>query len=93
MVLIDASTRWSHVYLLPAHNHVFAKFMTEVIRLKTNYPEYRIKSIRMDNNAEFSSQTFNDYCMTQGIEVHHSVSYVHTKWFDIIFDKENQAHC
>jgi hypothetical protein len=29
--------------------------MTQVIRLKMNYPEYRIKSIRMDNAAEFLS--------------------------------------
>jgi hypothetical protein len=34
MVLIDASTRWSHVCLLSTHNHAFAKFMTQVIRLK-----------------------------------------------------------
>jgi hypothetical protein len=34
MVLIDASTRWSHVCLLLSHNHIFAKFMTQVIRLK-----------------------------------------------------------
>jgi hypothetical protein len=63
IVLIDASTRWSHVCLLSTHNHAFAKFMTQVIRLKANYPEYRIKSICMDNAAEFSSQAFNDYCM------------------------------
>jgi hypothetical protein len=63
MVLIDASTRWSHACLLSTCNHVFAKFMTHAIRLKVNYPEYRIKSIRMDNVAEFSSQNFNDYFM------------------------------
>jgi hypothetical protein len=27
MVLIDASTRWSHVCLLSTHNHAFAKFL------------------------------------------------------------------
>jgi hypothetical protein len=69
MVLIDASTRWSHVCLLSTHDHAFAKFMAQVIRLKVNYPEYRIKSICMDNAAEFSSRAFNDYCMAQGIEV------------------------
>jgi hypothetical protein len=42
-----------------------------------NYPEYMIKSIRRDNAVEFSSQAFNDYCMAQGIEVHHSVLYIH----------------
>jgi hypothetical protein len=79
MVLIDASTRWSHVCLLSTRNHDFAKFMTQVIRLKVNYPEYRIKSICMDNAAKFLSQAFNDYCMAQGIEVHHYVPYVHTQ--------------
>jgi hypothetical protein len=41
--------------LLSTRNHAFAKFMTQVIRLKVNYPEYTIKSIHMDNAAEFSS--------------------------------------
>jgi hypothetical protein len=63
MVLIDASKIRSHVCLLSTRNHAFTKFMTQVIRLKVNYPEYRIKSIRMDNAAEFLSQAFNDYCM------------------------------
>jgi hypothetical protein len=93
MVLIDASTRWSHVCLLSTCNHAFAKFTTQVTRLKMNYPEYRIKSIRMDNVAEFLSRAFNDYGMAQGIEVQHSVSYVHTQWFGRIFNKQNQAHC
>jgi hypothetical protein len=79
IALIDTFIRWSHVCLLSTCNHAFAKFMMQVIRLKTNYPEYKIKSIRMDNAAEFSSRAFNDYCMPQGIEVHHFVPYVHTQ--------------
>jgi hypothetical protein len=79
MVLIYTSTRWSHVCLLSTHNHAFAKFLTQVIRLKANYPGYKIKSICMDNAVEFSSRAFNDYCMDQGIKVHHYVSYVHTQ--------------
>jgi hypothetical protein len=63
MVLIDASTRWSHVCLLSTQNHVFSKFMTQVIRLKANYPEYRLQSVRLDNATEFSSRAFNDYCI------------------------------
>jgi hypothetical protein len=55
MVLINASTRWSHVCLLSTLNHAFAKFMMQVIQLKVNYLEYMIKSIHMDNVAEFSS--------------------------------------
>jgi hypothetical protein len=67
MVLIDESTRWSHVCLLSTHNHAFTKFMTQVIRLKANFPEHRLQSVRLDNAAEFSSRIFNDYCMAKEI--------------------------
>jgi hypothetical protein len=63
IVLIDASTRWSHVCLLSTRNNAFVKFMMQVIRLKANYPKYKIKSIRMDNATKFSSRAVNDYCM------------------------------
>jgi hypothetical protein len=69
MVLIDASMRWSHVCLLSTRNYIFAKFMTQVIRLKANYPKYRLQSVRLDNAVEFSLWSFNDYCMAQGIQV------------------------
>jgi hypothetical protein len=79
MVLIDVSTRWSHVCLLSTWNHAFAKFMMQVMTLKINFPEHRIQSIRLDNAAEFLSQAFKEYCMTQGIQVQHFVPYVHTQ--------------
>jgi hypothetical protein len=79
MVLIDASTRWSHVCLLSTRNHAFAKIMMQVIRLKASYPEHQIQKIRLDNAAEFASRAFNDYSMAQGIHVKHSVPYVHTQ--------------
>jgi hypothetical protein len=44
-VLIDASTRGSHVCLLLTCNHTFAKFMTHVIRLKSNFPEHKLQSV------------------------------------------------
>jgi hypothetical protein len=53
--------------------------MTHGIRLKANFPEHRLQSVRLDNSVEFPSRSFNDYCMAQGIEVQHSVSYVHTQ--------------
>ena len=56
MVLIDASTRWSHVCLLSTRNHAFAKLIAQVIRLRANQPKHQIKSIRLDNAAEFSSK-------------------------------------
>jgi hypothetical protein len=57
----------------------FAKFMTQVIRLKANYPEYQLQSIRLNNIVEFSSRAFNNYYMVEEIKVQHSVSYVHTQ--------------
>jgi hypothetical protein len=81
---------WSHVCLLSIQNHAFAKFITQVIRLKSNFPEHWIHYIRLDNDVEFSSRTFNNYCMSQGIQVQHSVTYVHSQnGFGWISHKEN----
>jgi hypothetical protein len=65
MILIDASTRWSHVCLLLTRNYAFVKFITQVIRLKANYPEYRLQFVKLDNATKFSLRAFNDYYMTQ----------------------------
>jgi IS30 family transposase len=78
MVLIDTSTRWSHVCLLSTRNHVFAKIMAQIIRLKSSFPKNQIQSVRLDNATEFSSRAFNDYCMAQIIQLQHYVPYVHT---------------
>jgi hypothetical protein len=43
--------------------------MTWVIRLKANFPKHRIQSVRLDNDVELSSRAFNDYCVSQEIEV------------------------
>jgi hypothetical protein len=55
MVLIDASTRWSHVCLLSTCNAVFARFLAQIIRLRAQFPDYPIQYIRMDNAGEFTS--------------------------------------
>jgi hypothetical protein len=79
MVLIDASTRWSHVCLLSTRNHAFAPFIAQIIKLRAYYPDSPIKSIRMGNAAEFSLKDFNDYCTALGINVEYFVPYVHTQ--------------
>jgi hypothetical protein len=53
--------------------------MVQVKRLKANFPEHQIQSIRLDNAAAFSSRAFNDYCTTQEIQVQHYVPYVHNQ--------------
>jgi hypothetical protein len=69
MILIDASTRWSHVCFFSTRNHAFAKLIAQVIKLKVQYHKHQIQSIRIDNAAEFSSRAFNDYCKALGIQV------------------------
>ena len=57
----------------------FARLLAQIIRLKAQFPDYTIKTIRLDNASEFTSQAFNDYCMSTGITVEHPVAYVHTQ--------------
>ncbi|PRQ36553.1 putative RNA-directed DNA polymerase [Rosa chinensis] len=79
MVLVDASTRWSHVVLLSTRNTAFAKLLAQIIRLRAHHPDHPIKSIRLDNAGEFTSKAFDDYCMSIGIDVEHPVPHVHTQ--------------
>ena len=50
-----------------------------MIKLRTQFPDYTIKTIRLDNVGEFTSQTFTDYCMSIGINVEHPVAHTHTQ--------------
>ncbi|KAJ0523083.1 putative RNA-directed DNA polymerase [Helianthus annuus] len=79
LVLIDASSRWSHVSLLATRNIAFARLLAQIIQLRAHFPENPIKTIRVDNAGEFTSQAFNDYCMSIGIKVEHPVAHVHTQ--------------
>ena len=79
MVLIDVSTRWSHVFLLSSRNVAFARLLAHIIRLRAQFPDHPIKKIRLDNAGEFSSQTFLDYYMSIGIDVQHPVAHVHSQ--------------
>ena len=79
MALVDASTHWSHVCLLSTHNAAFAKLLVQNFKLRAYHPDYPIKSIGLDNVRDFTSQTFDDYCMSVGIEVKHPVPHVTPK--------------
>ena len=79
MVLIDASTRWSHVCLLSSRNVAFAKLLAQIIKLRAHFPDHPIKTVRLDNAGEFTSKAFFDYCMSIRITVEHSVAHVHTQ--------------
>ena len=79
MVLTNVSTRWSHVCLLSIRNVAFARLLAQIIKLRAHFSDYPIKIIRLDNTGEFTSQTFNHFCMSIGINVEHYVAHVHAK--------------
>ena len=78
IVLIDASIRWSHVCLFSKRNVVFARLIAQMTKLRAQFLDYPIKTIRLDNAGEFTSQTLNDYCMSIRINIEHHVAHVHT---------------
>jgi len=69
MVLIDVSTRWSHICLLSTRNQTFAKLLAQLIKLKAHFPDYPIKKICLHNVGEFTSHAFNEYCMSIGMKL------------------------
>ncbi|KAL4020716.1 hypothetical protein IC575_019497 [Cucumis melo] len=79
MVLIDTSSRWSHVCLLSRRNLAFARLLAQIIKLRAQFPDYTIKNIQLDNAGEFTSQAFNNYCMSIEINIEHSLAHVHTQ--------------
>ena len=77
MVLIDASSKWSHVCLLLSRNIAFARLIAQIIRLRAQFLDYPIKKIRLDNANEFTSQVFDSFCTSLGIDVEHPVAHEH----------------
>ena len=57
----------------------FARFLPQIIKLRSQFPDYTIKKVRLDNVGEFTSHAFSDYCMSIGITVEHPVAHVHTQ--------------
>ena len=79
MVLIDASTQWSHVSFLSIKNIAFARLLAQIIRLWAQFPNHPTKTNCLDNVGEFSSQIFLYYRMSLDIDVQYPVAYVHTQ--------------
>ena len=79
MVLVDASTCWSHVCLLFTRNLAYARLLAQIIKLRAHFLDHHIKTIRLDNAGEFSSTAFHDCCMSLGIEVQYPVAHTHTQ--------------
>lgn len=68
-VLIDASTRYSHVFLSSTCNWLAcARLLAQLIQLIAHL-DYPIKKSNLGNVGEFTSHAFNEYCMSIGIDV------------------------
>ena len=79
IVLIYSFMRWSHVCLLATHNIAFSRLLAQIIKLRVQFSDYPIKSIRLDNAGEFTSQTFTDYCMSVEINIEHPIAHTYTQ--------------
>ena len=55
----------------------FVRLLAQIIRLRAHFPDNAIKTNRLDNVGEFTSQTFNDYYMSVRINVEHPTAHVH----------------
>lgn len=77
LVIIDAPTKWSQVSLLSTRNLVFPRILSHILKLKLQFPENPIKTIRVDNAGEFTSKTFDTFCETAGIDIEYPVLHVH----------------
>ena len=74
----------------PHKNHASTWFIAQIIKLRANYLEHQIKSIRIDSAAKFSSKAFNYYCMALGINVEYFRTLcTYTKWISQISYQEN----
>ena len=66
------------MFSLSTRNMVFTRLLAQIIRLKPQFSDYAIKMICFDSAGEFTSQAFNDYCLSTRIIVEHHVAHVHT---------------
>ena len=78
-VLVDASRKHAEMFLLSTRNLAFPRLLAMIIKIRAHNPDVRIKMLRMDNAAEFSSKTFEDFCTATGIHLTYSVPYEHSQ--------------
>lgn len=79
LVLGDASSCWSYVALLSTRDHSFPRIVGKIIQLRTQYPEYTICRIRVDNATEFMSMLFQKFLISIGIQLEFLTPYIHSQ--------------
>lgn len=75
--LVYVSTRWLYVVFLSKRNAKFPKLLTQIVKLMARNLDYLIKSIRLDNVAEFTLKMFDAYCMPFWTDLDYLIIHVH----------------
>lgn len=57
----------------------FARLLSQIIKLRTHFPDYSIKRIRVDKARKFTFKVFDEYCEARGLDVEHPLAHVHTQ--------------
>ena len=65
MILIDIPIKRSHVCLLFAWNIAFIRLFAQIIKSQTQFLDYPIKTIHLDNVGKFTSH----YCMLIKLDI------------------------
>lgn len=79
LVLINVSNKQSHILLLSIRNMVFANLISMLIHFRTHFLDYLIKTLHIDNAKEFTSKSFEDYCIATGIKLTYCIPYEHVQ--------------
>jgi hypothetical protein len=79
MDVICRHSRRSYVYLLATKDVVQAQVVKFVIKMRNQYPDRQIRSIRFDNAAEFVSATMKKFLDSLGIAHETCVPYAHSQ--------------
>ena len=71
---IDGFSCKTWIYFLKSKDDVFSKFK-EIKSLVENHTEKKIKTLRLDNGGEFTSEEFKELCREFGIKRELSTDY------------------
>jgi hypothetical protein len=69
----------SHIFVYYLFKMLYLQDFLYIIWLRSQSPDYTVKTIHIDNVGEFTSQSFNDYCMLIRIIFEYFMTHVYTQ--------------
>ena len=74
VTFIDDFSRYTYVYIIKHKSEVLEKFQ-EFVKQTENLTGLRVKSLRSDNESEYESKAFKEYCKSKGIMKEDTIPY------------------